>query len=371
MKNKMTSGNLTTNQIQKRFSVIKTLASVVISLTIAFVLMSFQSDNPFEALKIFLTAPLSSWNRFCGMVNKLTPLLFTSCAVCLMYSAGQINLATQSAFYLGGVLCTLVATIEGIPFGLHFILTALLAMAVGAAVCFIPAIMHTKFKTIMFISALMLNYVIDNTIKYLLHGPLRDPSSGFEATKKIAQSAKLFTLFSSKATDVHFGLVIGFAVVFLTYFIIYRTAYGQKLRTIGANRSFASFSGIKVNRMIIITCLLGGAIAGLGGATEVCGIYTRVNWESCPSYGSDGIMIAMIAHNNPLLVPFASLFLAYIRTSAEALNMYTSIPIEIVQIIQAIVISFVAASAFLQDLEHKTIIKNSQAMAKKVGEENV
>jgi len=371
MKNKWTNGDLTTLQIQKRFSVVKTLASVVISLTIAFILMALQSNNPIEALKIFLTAPLTNWNRFCGMINKLTPLLFTSCAVCLMYSAGQINLATQSSFYLGGVLCTLIATLDGVPTGVHFILTAMLAMVVGAAVCFIPAIMHTKFKTIMFISALMLNYVIDNIVKYLLHGPLRDPASGFEATKKIAESSKLFTLFSSKATDVHVGLLLGFVVVFLTYFIIFRTSYGQKLRTIGANRAFATFSGIKVEKMIIITCLIGGAIAGLGGATEVCGIYTRVNWEACPSYGSDGIMIAMIAHNNPLLVPFASLFLAYIRTSAEALNMYTSIPIEIVQIIQAIVISFVAASAFLQDLEHRTIIKNSQAMAKKVGEENV
>ncbi len=95
MFSKMTTGEMTTFQIKKRFSVIKTLASVVISLTIAFIVMALQSDNPLEALRIFITAPLGNFNRFCGMMNKFTPMLFTSCAVCLMYSAGQITLDTQ------------------------------------------------------------------------------------------------------------------------------------------------------------------------------------------------------------------------------------------------------------------------------------
>ncbi len=365
---KMTSGELSTYQIKQRFAVIKTLVAVAISLAFAVVLMSLKVDNPLECMVIFATGPLTSASKFCGMLNKFIPLLFTGCGVCIMYACGQINLAASSAFYLAGVLCTIVGCLSGIPAGIHFILTALFGAIVGAIVCLIPAVMHVKFKSVMFIAALMLNYVIDYLIKWLMHNTLRDPSAGYEATRKLADSTKLIELFGTKSVKVHFGLIIGLIVIVLAYILIYKTPFGQKLRTVGENREFAKFSGIKVDRIIILTCLIGGAICGLGGAVEVCGIYSRVNWEACPTYGSDGIMIAMIARYNPALVPFAALFLAYVRAGAEMLNMKSNMPIEIVQIIQAIVISFAAAGAFLQTWEHRTIIKNSQALAKKAGE---
>lgn len=361
----MTKGNMTTFQIQQRFSLIKTFASVVIALIIAFLLMMLKCDRPFEALLTFITGPLTSWSRFCGMLNKLTPLLFTSSAVCMMFACGQFNLAAESAFFLGGVMSTVISVLPGIPAGVHFILVALFSMVIGAVVCFIPAIMHVRFKAVMFVAALMLNYVVRYLVTYLMTNPLRDPTAGFEATRKIAESAKLPALLTGAATKVHIGLIIGLAVVVFTFYLIYKTPFGQNLRTVGSNRNFALFSGIPVGGTIIATCLIGGAMCGLGGAVEVCGIYRRLNWEASPGFGWDGVMIAMIAHNNPKFIPFAALFLAYVRTSSEVLSMSFSIPTEIVSIIQAIVISFIAASAFLQGWEHKTIIKNSQALAAK------
>lgn len=362
---KMTNGTMSTYQIQQRFSVIKTLASVMIALFIAFCLMLLKSENPGQDLVTFVVGPLTSWSRFCGMLNKVTPLLFTSSAVCLMFAAGQPNLAAESAFYLGGVLCTVVATLTGIPSGIHFVLTALLGTLVGAAVCFIPAYMHTKFKAVLFIAALMLNYVVQYLVKWLMTNPLRDPTAGFEATAKIAASTKLPAFLSSQSNKVHIGLLIGIAVVVLTYYLIYKTPFGQNLRTVGENRAFASFSGVNVEKTILASCIIGGGLCGLGGAVEVAGIYRRLTWEASPGFGWDGVMIAMIARNNPKLAPVGALFLAYVRTSSEMLSMTSSIPTEIVDIIQAIVISFIAASAFLQGWEHKTIIKNSQAMAAK------
>lgn len=365
---KLTNGELSTFQVKQRFSIIKTLAAVLISLVIAFILLAISCDNPFQALITFITGPFKSFHKFCGMVNKITPLLFTSCAICLIFSTGQINLAVSSAFYLGGVLSILIGSLNGIPTGLHFFLTAGFAGLVGAAVCFIPAIMHTRYNTLMFIASLMFNYVIEYLVRWLLVNPLRDPTTGFEASQKVAESSKLPTLFTSRAVDVHWGLVIALLVVLVTYFIIYKTSYGEKVRIIGNNRKFAEFSGIKSKKIILITCLLGGFIAGFGGATEICGIYGRVTWEICPTYGADGVMITMISHNNPLLVPFAALFMAYIRAGAEMLNISESLPIEIVQIIQSIVISFVAASAFLQGWEHNVITKNAKALVKRAEE---
>lgn len=365
---KLTKGPVTTYQIQQRFFVIKTIASMLIALAIAFVLMALKSEDPLSSLVTFMIGPFTSWNRFCGMLNKLTPLLFTSCAVCLMFSGGQFNLAAESAFYFGGVMSTIIAVLPGIPSGLHFVLVALFSMAAGALMCFIPAFMHVKFNAVMFVAALMLNYAVQYLIKYLMTNPLRDPTAGFEATRKIAESAKLPAILSSQATKVHIGILIGLGVVVFTWFLLYKTPYGQKVRSIGSNRTFASFSGMKVGGTILVTCLIGGAMCGLGGAVEVAGIYRRLTWEASPGFGWDGVMIAMIARNNPKYVPLGALFLAYVRTSSEILSMTSSIPTEIVSIIQAIVISFIAASAFLQGWERRTIIRNSQALARQKGE---
>ena len=105
---------------------------------------------------------------------------------------------------------------------------------------------------------------------------------------------------------------------------------------------------------------MGGILAGLGGATEILGMYTRFQYQSLPQFGFDGIMIAILSRYNPMYVPIASLFLAYIRVGADIMSRRTDVPIEIVAVVQAIIIILIAAEMFLEKWKHKKIVENSQ-----------
>lgn len=348
----------TTTQIEQRFRLIRTVAAVAISLVIAFGLIATVSDQPFADLMTFIFGPLESLDRLDILVQKMIPLLFTGTAVCLMYSCGQINLAAEGAFFAGAYAATAIAIQGGIMAGLHPVLSILFGGLAGAIICVIPGIMHVKFNVMTVVSSLMINYVSLYLGLYLIMNVMLDPSAGYNASYPFADTAKLPIIIPD--TGIHLGLIIGILVVFGGWWLLYRSTFGYSIRAIGRNQEFAKYSGIKVGSIIIATQALAGFLAGIGGSIEVLGLYNRFNYGGLTSHGWDGVMLAVIAGNNPKNIPFAALFLAYIRTATDVLNRESSVPTEVVKIVQAVIIVFIAATGFLSGWEHRTIVKNSQ-----------
>ncbi len=344
--------------IEKRFSFLRTALSVLIALVIAFLLILTVSEDPVNDMITFLIGPLTSVSRISTIVEKLIPLLFTGTAVCLMFSAGQINLSAEGAFFAGAIASTAIAMIKGIPIGIHFVLCFLAGGLAGAIISGLPGIMHVKFKVMTVVSSLMLNYVALFLGLYVLLNIYRDPTAGFEASYPFAESAKLPIIIPN--TDIHLGLIIGIAVVIFGSVLLHKTTFGYGIRTIGQNQKFAFYSGIPVGKTIILTQVIAGFLAGAGGSVEILGLYNRLAYSGFTGHGWDGIMIAVVARNNPKNVPFAVLFVAYIRTAADVLSRMSKVPNEVVDIIQAVIIVFIAAEAFLSQWEHRAIVKNSQ-----------
>ena len=360
---------LTSQEIGRRFSILRTALALLLAMGIAILLIFLVSNNPFRDINSLLLGPLSSSNRISQMVNKWIPLLFTGTAVCLFFSVGQINLAAEGAFFAGAFTSTLVAIIGGIPPGLHFILCALAGGLAGAIVCGLPGIMYTKFNVLTVVSSLMINYVVLYLGLFIITNVVRDPAAGYEASYRFKNTARLAELIPG--TNVHTGLIIGVLVVVFGYLLLYKSTFGLQIRTIGANAAFARYSGMPVAKVIVLSQLLGGFIAGLGGTTEVLGLYNRFGYTGLTNHGWDGIMLAVLARNNPKYIPLAALFLAYLRTSADVLNLTSNVPSEVINIIQAIIISFIAAERFLAGWEYRTIVKNTEkAMSLKEGVAN-
>lgn len=358
---------LKTKQIELMFSIIRTLLAVVIALIIAFFLISTVSDNPLKDFTTLLIGPLKNTSRMITVISKMIPLLFTGVAVCLIYSAGQINIAAEGAFFAGCVASTMVAIVEGIPGPIHIILCLLAGALAGAVVMGIPGIMHVKYNVVTIVAALMMNYIALYAGLYIILNPLRDPAAGFEASYLFSKSAILPRLLGDDR--LHIGLLIGIAVVIIGSIILFKRPFGYAIRTVGSNQKFAKYSGIPVKKTIVLTSLLAGAFAGIGGTVETLGNYQRFVYSGFTNHGWDGIMLAVLCRNNPKAVPFAALFLAYLKTSADALNLTSKIPPEIISVIQAIIIVFVAAERFLAHWEHKKIVANSQkALALEKGE---
>ena len=354
----MKNNILKKESIEKRFSLLRTFMAIIISLAIAFVLIYAVSDKPFKDFMTLLIGPLKSVNNLMTIVTKAIPLLFTGTAICLVNRCGQINIAAEGSFFAGAVAATAVAIIPGIPPVIHFILCFIAAMLVGSIFMGIPSILHVKYNAVTIVSSLMINYVALFLGLYIILNPLRDGSAGFEASFPFAQTAILPKLLSG--SRIHIGLVIGLMVVLIGYVILNKTTFGVQIRTIGTNEKFARYSGMTISKTIVLTSIIAGMMAGLGGACEVLGNYPRFVYTGFTNHGWDGVMLAVLCYNQPKFMPLAAMFLAYIRTSADALNFTSSIPPEIVNIIQGIIIIFIASERFLSVWKHRVIVKNAE-----------
>ncbi len=364
---------MTSKQIEKRFDMFKTLVAVLIALGLALLVIAFVSDEPLRAIKLFITGPLGKKSRIGNVFEMMTPILFTGTAICIMYQANQFNMIGEGAFLIAANITTWVATTHttwaGLPLKAVCLLTG---MIVGLMAAMIPAVLKVKFKANEVVSSIMMNYILLKLSDYLLLYVLKDVESGQQASYPLPLQAKLPKIWPG--TRVHAGFIIGLIVCVLMYFFIYRTKWGYSIRMVGANRNFAKYSGISIVAVAMATQLMGGAIAGLGGSCEILGMYSKFIWFGTqPGYGFDGIMVGVLAKNNPLYVPLSALFLAYMRVGADVMNRLSDVPIEFVDVVQGLIIMLVAAEMFLAKYKHKLIVNNAKkqlAEAEKKGGAN-
>ena len=150
--------------------------------------------------------------------------------------------------------------------------------------------------------------------------------------------------------------------VLVIWVIVNRTPFGFKANLVGENFNMANYAGINSGLVIILTQILGGMLAGLGGATELFGMYQRFQYSALPGYGWDGVLIAIVARRKVQYVPFAALFLSYLRIGADIMSRNSDIPFEIVNIIQAVMVLLISATAILSGYKKKLIIKETKEL---------
>ena len=141
---------------------------------------------------------------------------------------------------------------------------------------------------------------------------------------------------------------------------MYRTRWGYAIRMIGINQAFSKYSGMKVGTIIVVSQLLGGFLAGIGGGIEMLGRYKTFSWSSRPGYGWTGITIAILAGNNPWFVPPAAFFMAYLSKGCSLMSTYSGVPAQLIDIIQALIFLFFAAEQFLSGYRQKLVVRSAQ-----------
>ena len=154
-------------------------------------------------------------------------------------------------------------------------------------------------------------------------------------------------------------------VTLLVIFLMNKTSFGYKVRVTGSNPTFAKASGIKTGLVILMAQFLGGAIAGMGGAIEIVGVYKRFQWQTQTNYVWDGLLIYMLANGNPIYIPLTAFFIAYLRVGAEIMSRASDLDPEIVTFLQGIIILLVASQRFLYFIKQR----HDQKMSLKQAEE--
>lgn len=344
------------------FSMMKTFLAILISIGIVFAIIMLFSDEPVEAVVSFVTGPFTSLRRFGNVIEAAIPLIFTGLAACVMLQAKQFSLIGDGAFYLGALAAigvSLALPDQGI---LNTIISLAVGGIVGAACGVIPGFLKAKWNTNEFVVSMMFNYVLTYLGLYFLLNVMRDPSSGFVASYALSDTVKLQRIISG--TKVHFGLIIALIAVVLCYVFIYRTKFGFAIRMTGSNERFSKYIGFNTFQVIFLVQVIGGFIAGIGGTVELFGMYDRFQWQATLGFGFDGMTVAILAANNPALVPIGALFLAYIRVGTEIMARVNSVPNETVYIIQGIIMLLITATGFLVHWRHRQVVATAKRREK-------
>lgn len=345
---------MNSKKIEKQFEIYRTLLAIGIALLIAFAFIFVISDEPLVSIASFLTGPVSSVRKIGNIIEMATPLLFTGLGVCMIFSANQTNMAVESGFFMGAVSAAAVASQISLPSGIHMVVSLLAGGLTGMAVCLVPAFLYVKFSAKPVVSSIMVNNACLFFGLAVINHLIRDPSAGYLASDKFLRSAKLAKILPG--TNVHLGVLIGLAAVAAGYYYLYKSKGGYEIRTVGKNTEFARYSGIKVNHVLLRAQVIGGFLAGLGGAVEVLGMYNRFQYQGLTNHGFDGIMIGIMAGYNPRMIPVYALFLAYIRVGADAMQRTSDVPIELVSIITAIIVMLIVAERFLYKAKHRKMV---------------
>lgn len=379
---------------QFKFTLVHSLVAILIALLVATMLIFISStaegfsgklEATGNALKQLLIGPLFRMGkngtkfeakRFADILAAMIPITFTGLSVCIMFSANQFNLGAEGGIMLGAFVSAMVAIYVPMPAGLHAVVAVLLGgIAVGLAML-IPALLKTKLNVSEMVCSLMLNYIIMYIIKFVMNTYLADKSKGqiqsypFLETAKISALGKSTVFTGSKLT---WGFVVALAAVILCGLFMYRSRWGYTIRMIGINQDFSKYSGMKVGRVIVLSQVLGGFLAGAGGGIEMLGRYPTFSWSALPGYGWTGITIAILAGNNPYMVPLAAFFMAYLSKGCDLMATYAKVPAQLIDIIQGVIFLFFAAEQFLAGYRQKLVVKTAQeeiaanAAAKKEG----
>lgn len=318
------------------------LISVICSFIVGMIIIKAIGGNPIEAYTYLLKGALGNKSNIGETFVKATPLIFTGLAATFAYKCGVFNLGAEGQFAMGAVVSIWISTtckaVSGVPL---LVISLTLGAAVGGIWGAIPGILKiTKGLNEMIVS-IMLNYVAVLFMGYLYSSPLREAN----LPQTAAVPVKLGRIVSG--TRVHAGIIIALVLAILIYYFLFYTSNGFKLRAVGLNQIASQFNGLPVKRLMLISFIVSGAIAGLGGSVELHGTQFRLMNGFGQGYGFTGVAIALIGQLNPIGTVLVAYLFAILRTGATTMQVGSGMPTSVVDIIQALVIVFaVAGTAF-------------------------
>lgn len=281
---------------------------------------------------------------------KSIPYIFAGLGMSLGFRTGLFNIGVEGQIFMGGIFSVWVGySFTGLPAFIH-IPFAFVAGALGGALWgFIPGLLKAKTGGHEVINTIMMNYVAFRLTDWLLREPMRREGSTNPLSPIIEESAMLPRFFDDPIR-FHLGFFIALAVAALVYWFLFKTKWGFDLRTVGANLHAARYAGMNIVRSTIVAMSLSGALAGMAGANELLGVNHHLSQSFSPGYGFDSIALALLGRNHPLGVVLAALLFGTLRNGATRMQAAAGIPIDIISVMQALILAFVAAPAIVRTI---------------------
>ena len=278
-----------------------------------------------------------------------TPYLITGVAIALGFQAGVLNMGGEGQLYMGSIIAGWAGwTFKGLSPIIHVPLALMVGVLAGALWGLIPGWLKAKTGSHEVITTIMMNYIAFSLSQYLITGPFVDPNEAFK-TRFIEESAHLFRFFEDPLR-LHIGFIIAILVAVIAWYVLYKTTWGFELRNVGLNPHASKYAGINSALVTILAMTVSGALAGLAGAVEMLGVNFRAVQSLTTGYGWDAIAIALLAKNHPLVVIITSMLFGFMRQGSRVMQINTGIPIDIISILQAFILFFIAAPSIIRTI---------------------
>jgi len=329
-----------------------TLGAVVVALVLGGILIAVVGGNPFASYLHIARASFGNIGVLSDTIVKATPIILTALACSIAFRMKLWNIGAEGQFIMGAFGASAIVLAPVLPAEasrwLFIPVMAMAGMAAGAIWGFIPGYLKAKFNVNEIISTLMLNYIAISWVNFWIFGVWSE--GGFQMSPKFPETAWLPRL-SQYAESIpffrglttHGGLILGIIAAVILWFIVYRSRWGYEIRLIGDNPQAAKYAGISITRNTVWVMILSGALAGLGGMSEVAGVVHRLQTAPIAAgYGFTGIIVAWLAKLNPLVIILVSVLFGALILAGREIQ-----PSGVPKMIQGIILVCLIASDFL------------------------
>ena len=330
----------------KTWQVLSPIVALLATAMCGILLFRLLGKSPFTALTTLFVAPLASFYGLTELAVKAAPILLSAVGLAVCFQAKVWNIGVEGQFTMGAIFASAVAIAFSNLNNYGLLLICILAgVAGGVAWGSIPAWLKVQFNANEILTSLMLNYVAISVLNYLVRGALKDPQS-----YKFPESA-LFSEFATlpiliPQTRIHLGVLLAIVAALLIWGLLAQTFFGFQVRVVGSSLPAANYAGIERDRIIWLSLLISGGLAGLAGACEVFGPIGQLRPTISPGYGYAAIIAAFIGRLNLLGIILSTLLLALLYVGGELLQIKLTLPLALAGVFQGILFLFFLAADF-------------------------
>jgi simple sugar transport system permease protein len=320
------------------------LIAIVLMLIGGLLLFAFLGKNPIEGFKVFFINPISDLYGVSELLLKATPLMLIAVGLAVGFRANVWNIGAEGQLIVGGIAASAVALYFYESEGIHILILMVIAGAIGGMLwAAIPAFLKTRFNTNEILVSLMLVYVAQLLVSWLVHGPMMDPDGFNFPQSRMFEDPALLPLLSDE-NRLNFAFFMAIGALLVGYVFMYRSFAGFQMQVAGYAKDAARYAGFSAKRMIWIGLLSGGGMAGLAGMSEVAGPMGQLTEHVSNNYGFAAIIVAFVARLNPVGIFFASLLMALLYLGGEQAQQYLALPSSISNVFQGMLLMFLLGS---------------------------
>lgn len=328
---------------------IPTLA-IFTSLIVVAGVIALSGANPLEGYLGLWDGAFGDSSAVIETVVKTTPYIFAGLALTIAFRGGMFNIGAEGQFFVGSIVAAWIGYALQLPPGIHLVVSLLGGALGGGLWGAIPGWLKARTGANEVITTIMTNHIALRVINWLISpgGPMRNPARPLPQTPEVLPTAYLPLIIPD--TRLHWGAVLALIIAVLVFVLLWRTVLGFEIRMVGISPTAARYAGVNVERTMVTTMALSGALAGIGGAVQVLALTHFFSTGFNVGYGFDSIAVAMLGGLHPIGVILAGFLFGAMDAGSGVMQMRTGVPIDVVTIIQGLVLMFVAADLIIRQI---------------------